>query len=61
MNKTENKNNREKKQKSVFFETLNESDTHLERLMKRNTKTQITNNRNKIKDIATDPTAIKGK
>lgn len=55
MNKIENKSNREMKQKSLVFETLNESDTHLERLTKKNTKTQITDIRNKIKDITTDP------
>lgn len=35
MNKIENKSNREMKQKSLVFETLNESDTHLERLTKK--------------------------
>lgn len=61
MNKIENKNNREMKQKCLFFETLNESDTHLERLPTRNRKTQITNIRNTIKDITTDSAATKGK
>lgn len=38
MNKIENKSNREMKQKSLIFETLNESDTHLERLTKKKTQ-----------------------